>query len=189
MRKTWAARLRIWSVHIHRDLGYFFSSLIIIYSISGIALNHINDWNPDFIVQRKTIKLQQTYNRIEVSPEQVKNISTAIEEKQYQAYDFPTPDQLKIYYHQATFHLNLVTGIGEYEQLVRRPVFYEFNVLHRNSLAAWKWVSDVFAGFLILITITGVILLKGRYGFFRRGWWFVAGGILLPAIALLIFLS
>ena len=49
------------NVATHRDLGYFFSVLILIYCISGIALNHVDDWNPDFIISKKNISFTENY--------------------------------------------------------------------------------------------------------------------------------
>ena len=66
MANKFKVKLHRWSVAWHRDLGYFFSSLIIIYCISGLALNHVDDWNPDFIIQKKTIQLPKVYQRAEV---------------------------------------------------------------------------------------------------------------------------
>ena len=34
----------------HRDIGYLIAGLTIIYALSGIALNHKNDWNPNYIL-------------------------------------------------------------------------------------------------------------------------------------------
>lgn len=181
------ARFRQWCIRWHRDLGYFFAFLIIIYCISGLALNHINDWNPDFVVKRTNIPIHPIYQRSAVTPEVVKSITATIQESPYRAFDFPTEDQLKIYYPHSTFHLNLSTGIGTYERLERRWIFYESNVLHRNSLSGWKWVSDVFGILLIVITVTGLFVLKGRNGFSRRGIWLFFAGAALPVAGWVIF--
>ncbi len=42
--------LRKWSRILHRDIGYFFIFTSLIYGISGIALNHMSDWNPNYSV-------------------------------------------------------------------------------------------------------------------------------------------
>ncbi len=41
-----------WNRIVHRDLGFFFFGVIIIYAVSGIALNHLEDWNPNYIVTK-----------------------------------------------------------------------------------------------------------------------------------------
>lgn len=187
MPSAFSTKLRRWNVAWHRDLGYFFSSLIIIYCISGLALNHVNDWNPDFIIHKETVQLPKKYDRSEVNNELLAGFSKLVKEDNYKVYDFPTNNQVKVYYDNATLHINLDTGMGEYERLVKRHLFYESNVLHRNSLKGWKWVSDIFAVMLIVISITGLFILKGKYGFKRRGLWIMLAGFLLPVAAILLF--
>lgn len=187
MAAKWKVKLHRWSVAWHRDLGYFFSSLIIIYSISGLALNHVDDWNPDFIIQKKTIQIPKSYQRAEMNNELVKSFSEQVGEKHFKLYDFPTNNQVKIYYDNASLHINLDDRTGHYERITKRPLFYESNVLHRNSLKGWKWISDIFALMLIIISITGLYILKGKYGFRRRGIWLFLAGLLLPVVAVILF--
>lgn len=40
---------------LHRDIGYFCVGLIIIFSISGIALNHKDDWNSNYQIEQYKI--------------------------------------------------------------------------------------------------------------------------------------
>jgi hypothetical protein len=42
---------RKWNRAIHRDLGYLCFGLTLIYTISGIAMNHIQDWNPNYKIE------------------------------------------------------------------------------------------------------------------------------------------
>ncbi|MFT6900575.1 MAG: hypothetical protein ACJAXS_000745 [Colwellia sp.] len=37
---------------LHRDIGYLCIGLAIVFAISGIALNHVGDWDPNYIVER-----------------------------------------------------------------------------------------------------------------------------------------
>ena len=39
---------RKWNNILHRDIGYLIFGLTIVYGISGIAVNHIQDWNPNY---------------------------------------------------------------------------------------------------------------------------------------------
>ena len=41
----------------HRDVGYFFAGLTVIYAISGIAVNHIEDWNPNYVIRTDTVQV------------------------------------------------------------------------------------------------------------------------------------
>ncbi len=187
MRKNTAKQIRRLNIATHRDLGYFFSSLIIVYCISGIALNHINDWNPDFIIHKETVKISGKYSTKELNDELINSFGRLVGEERFKVYDIPTADQVKIYYDNASLHLNFSTGTGVYEKLYRRPLFYQANVLHRNSIKGWKWASDVFAIMLITINITGLFILKGRYGITGRGKWLIGFGALPPLVVLLVY--
>ena len=49
-------QLRKWSRILHRDIGFFFIGTTILYGLSGIALNHLSDWNPNYTVELKHFK-------------------------------------------------------------------------------------------------------------------------------------
>lgn len=179
-------KVRKFNLATHRDLGYFFSSLIIIYCLSGIALNHVDDWNPDFIITKKNIKVEGNYAAKELKPADVLVLSKQVDETKYKVYDCPTNDQVKIYYDNASLHINFKTHEGVYEKVSRRPLFYQANVLHKNSLKGWRWASDVFAFMLITISTTGIFILKGKHGLGGRGKWLILAGFIPPLIALII---
>lgn len=179
-------KIRSLNVATHRDLGYFFSALIIVYCISGIALNHVDDWNPDFILKKRIIKLERTYTAAEIKDKQITEFGKLVGEENYKVFDFPTSDQVKIYYNNASLHVHFSRKEAVYEQVARRPVFYQLNVIHRNSLKGWKWASDAFAFLLIVLNITGLFILKGRYGITGRGKWLIAAGTLPPVLAIII---
>ena len=52
-----AFKWRKWNKAVHRDFGYFFFGMVVIYSLSGIAINHINDWNPNYVVITEDIEV------------------------------------------------------------------------------------------------------------------------------------
>lgn len=186
MEKNLVKKLRRLTILTHRDLGYFFSSLIIIYCLSGIALNHINDWNPDFIIQKQTVTIPGHYNAGQLNTEIINGFGKIVGEEKFKVFDAPTKDQVKIYYENASLHVNFGTGTGIYEKVSRRPVFYESNLLHRNSIKGWKWASDVFALMLIVINITGLFVLRGKHGISGRGKWLIAAGALPPLVVLIL---
>ncbi len=175
------------NVAAHRDIGYVCAALILAYCVSGIALNHIGDWNPDFVISKQTVTLPRAYTKDEMTNERILELGKLVKEEQYKIYDFPTADQVKIYYDNASLHANLRTGQGVYEKVSRRPVLYEVNALHLNRLKGWKWASDLFAGILMVLSLTGLFVLRGKYGMARRGKWLIAGGMIPPLLALLMF--
>lgn len=179
-------KIRKWNIATHRDLGYFFSGLITIYCLSGLALNHITDWNPDFIIERKAVHIGDGYKNKTITGESIAAFGRLVGESRYRVYDAPTPDQLKIYYEDASLHINFSTGEAVYETITRRPLFYHVDVLHRNSIQWWKWVSDIFAVMLIVISVSGLFILKGKKGFSGRGKWLFAAGFIPPIVAIVI---
>lgn len=186
MNKATSKKIRKLNLDWHRDLGYFFSVLIIIYCISGIALNHVNDWNSDFIIEKKTIAIKENLTKDKINKKSIEALSNQVGEKNYKLFDFPTNDQVKIYYDNASFHINFTTKVGVYENVYRRPVFYQTNVIHKNSLNGWRWFSDIFAFLLIIITVTGMFIAKGKNGIKGRGKWLLIIGGLPPIIAIII---
>ena len=50
VKKRWRAWLRA----IHRDVGYLVVGLTLIYALSGLAINHIQDWDPNFVTYEKS---------------------------------------------------------------------------------------------------------------------------------------
>lgn len=79
------------------------------------------------------------------------------------------------------------TGEGTYEKVSRRPLLYHVNALHLNRLKGWKWASDLFALTLTLLSVTGLFVLRGKYGLAKRGRWLVLAGLAPSVLALLIF--
>lgn len=180
-------KLRRLNIATHRDLGYFFSSLIVVYCLSGLALNHVDDWNPDFIITKKAIKLSEGLQPSQVDKATIETLGHLVGESKYKVYDVPTNGQVKIYYDNASFHVNFYTHTGVYEKVTRRPMFYQSNLFHRNSIKGWKWFADVFAVMLIVLNITGLFILKGKHGIGGRGKWWIMAGMLPPIIFYIIY--
>ena len=58
--KSFGAIVRPWLRAIHRDVGYVAVGLTFVYALSGIAVNHITDWNdgdPSFRNYSRTVQV------------------------------------------------------------------------------------------------------------------------------------
>ena len=179
--------IRRLNIVLHRDIGYFFSGLIIIYCISGLALNHIDDWNPDFVIMKSSVTIPQKLSRDEINNEQIAEFNKLVQDKNFKLFDFTTRSHVKIYYDNATLLIDLETQSGTYEKITRRPLFFESNILHRNNIKGWKWAADLFSIMLITVNITGILILKGKNGIIGRGKWFIAAGMVPPIVAVILF--
>jgi uncharacterized protein len=171
----------------HRDMGFAVSGLLLIYCISGLALNHINEWNPDFILVKRTVPLPPVHASDKLTDSDIASLNAAVGEARCKLYESPSPGKIKLYYENASLLADLARKTGQYERIQRRPLFYHVNVLHRNTLDAWRWMADLFAIVLILITVTGIFMQGGRQGLAGRGKWYLLAGCVPPAVALVFF--
>ena len=69
----------------------------------------------------------------------------------------------------STIKVDLTNGDGLYVQHKPRPIIRQFNRLHYNPHRGWTIFSDIFAFSLIAITITGLIMPRGKNGLRGRG--------------------
>jgi len=182
--------LRKWSRILHRDIGYFFIGTTLIYALSGIALNHMHDWNPNYSISvdefKTSISLKKDLD--------IKNhINQLIEEEAqgevYKKHYYPESNYIKIFLKGgSSIVVNINNGSGRAEYLKRRPVFYQVNYLHYNPNNWWKWFSDIFAVALILFAITSFFMVKGKKGIRGSGGIYTALGIIIPLLFLWLFL-
>ncbi len=179
---------RKWNRATHRDFGYFFVGMTIIYGLSGIALNHMRDWNPNYIINTREVVVGLPPNTLAINEAQVFSILEAIgERKEFKKYYFPNKSTLKVFLHEGSVTFDLTSGNGFVEKIKKRPVFYQVNFLHYNPGIWWKYFSDIFSGALILLAITGLFILKGKNGIKGRGAWLTALGIIIPIIFLFFY--
>lgn len=176
---------RRWLIAFHRDLGYFFTGVILLYSISGIAVNHIDDWNPNFDIQRHDVQLDLSAEASQITRQQVvTSLGKIGHSANFRSFDFPSSGKIKIYLDDGDIMASLRDGRGTRETIRRRPLLYQANNLHLNPTRWWKAFSDVFAVALIVLASTGLVVLRGRHGLLGRGKWLVGAGLLAPLFAI-----
>lgn len=181
-KKNWRAVLRA----IHRDLGYACVGLTLVYAISGVAVNHVHEWNPSYAIAKQAIDV----GALEYATPAEEETAREVLRRLGRAPEFDTifqrdPRSLRIIQGPVTIDLDLPTGRGVQEDVSTRPVIYESNVLHLNHpKGAWTWVADAFAVSLAFLAISGMLILKGRQGVLKRGLWFTIVGFAIPAVFL-----
>ena len=175
---------------LHRDFGYLITGMMLIYGISGIALNHRKDWNADYIAVNEVID----WGRVDVLSFEKESIMDKLNlfdqipvfKKHYIADD----GKLKVFVENGMVTYNPETGLAEMEVLKKRPVFYQINKLHKTAITpVWIWVSDLLAVIMIFVAVSGLFLLKGKYGLKGRGWWLTLLGFAIPGIFLIFFIT
>jgi len=174
---------RKWNRVIHRDFGYLFFGMTIIYALSGIALNHVDDWNPNYIIKRYEVQVHGMSG--DLDKKQVKDLLAAIGEPDtYKKHFYPSDNTLKVFIHDGSLQINTVTGNGVVEKIRRRPIFHEMNYLHYNPSKWWTYFSDLYVIALLLLAISGLFILRGKLGITGRGAWLTALGIIVPLVFL-----
>lgn len=179
------------SRNLHRDVAYFYFGLIIAFSLSGIILNHRQDWYPmDYTVSAESIVIEKNIDaEFFENQEAVKAWAEDLgEDLTYQTFRL-REEQLRIYYKEnAIADINLSNGEGELEYKRKVPIIGHTMYLHKTTNKSWIWYSDIFGAAMLLIATTGVLIPMGRNGFKTRGWKLALAGVIFPLI-FLIFLG
>ena len=182
--KSWRRTIRA----LHRDIGYGVSALIIAYSISGIAVNHMAEWNPNYSITESKVEVgkleglspdvmaKQVREKLSLDPEKVKG------------HFAESPEAFKVFLvGGGEVYVDPATGSGTMKEVIDRPLLREVNILHLNDIkGVWTWVADIFALLLIFLAISGMVMLKGKQGIAGRGKYFLGVGLAIP-VAFIIY--
>jgi uncharacterized protein len=181
VKKRWRAWLR----SFHRDFGYLAIGFTVIYAVSGIAQNHIEDWGD---VSYKTYETTKTIAPIpDGTPDAVAIASVA------KLADFGKPtatyragDEVRLEYANGA----KVTAIGSEVTIQgreRRAFIGAANWLHTaRNRKGWKYVADVYAALLLYLAISGIFMIKGKLGLKGRGAILISLGVAVPVAAVLL---
>jgi hypothetical protein len=177
-----AVAWRKWFRALHRDVGYIAVALVLAYSLSGLAVNHIEDWNPNYRFAEHAIDLGP------LPPGPPPALEAAVVERLHldrasvRGHFLETDTELRVFLTDGQeVRLDVTTGRGVHKTITRRAVLFELNSLHLNNLkGVWTYVADLFAVALAFLAVSGMIMMKGDRGFMGRGKWFVGAGLLVP---------
>ncbi len=174
---------------LHRDLGYFFIGMTLIYAISGIAINHRKDWNPNYSIKNHEFSLSRTFEKKDINQQQIEKIlEIAGEEGHYKNHYFPNDSTMRIFVNWGSVSVDLKTGESSLETIKPRPILKEVNFLHYNPGELWTWFSDIFCVALTFLAISGLFIVKGKSGLKWRGTILTALGLIVPLIFLFLYL-
>lgn len=189
-RKINGPKLRKWLRIIHRDLSYFIAGAVIIYALSGILMNHKDTLNPNYSVSLKEVQVAGTFPMPQESITRTtvdEMLEVYGEKKNYTKHYFPDEQVMKVFLKGgSSLVVDLRSGRGEYEQIRRRPILSQFARLHYNPGKGWTIFADIFAGGLIIVTITGLLMTTGKHGLRGRGGIEFLLGILIPLLFILL---
>ena len=180
-RGDWGKRLFLLNRSFHRDVGYFCVGLILIYAISGIAVNHVDSWNPSYVVTRTEHTLQNLPADAE-SDEFEKALAKELGIKtDFRSRVRDSDEEVLFFYEGTRVEWHQSKQQAHVETTEKRIGLFFANYLHLNKAKrVWTYVADMFAVLLIYLSLSGLFMVKGTNGFGRRGWMLVLAGIVIP---------
>jgi uncharacterized protein len=176
---TLAKRWRGWLRAIHRDVGYLAVGLTLIYALSGLAINHIQDWDPNFTSFSRESKIAPISADVpddEAIARVRKALSLGVPRSTYRA-----GDELHLSYDGR--EVVVYGDSGQVTDQGQRPRFFlrVANWLHYNrGKQAWTYIADGYAVLLLYLAISGMFMIKGKLGLKWRGLALVALGAGVP---------
>lgn len=176
-------KVRKWLRIIHRDLSYIFAGMLLVYAVSGIALNHKDSFNSQYSITRTEYHLPMVL-RDDVSQDVVNQwlAKCGVGGQEIQHY-FPDDATLKVFLKgNSNLVVDLTTGCATLEQVQKRPVLGSLSKLHYNPGTVWTIFSDAFAVALIIIVFTGLFMLRGKHSFIGIGGIEFLIGVLIPLL-------
>jgi hypothetical protein len=175
IKKRWRAWLRA----IHRDIGYLAVGFTVIYALSGIAMNHIDDWDPNFHASEMTHKITPIPDELS-DTDAAKQIAGAAGLAGKIDDVYRAGDEVRLTYANG----EKVTAIGDTitVQMRRDRLFFRVaDWLHATrGKQAWKFIADVYAALLLYLALSGIFMIKGRLGLRWRGAALIAVGLAAP---------
>ena len=199
-------RWRKWNRILHRDLGYLCAALTLIYAVSGIAVNHVSDWNPNYDIREETV----AFPGIAAAPGSTpapgaapasgaapapgsdawaRAALAALDvDAAYRGTYRPEPGTVDIFVDGGTVTVEPAAGRATIEVVRPRPLLRPANFLHLNEAKGlWTWMADLYAVALFLLALTGLFVIKGRKGITGRGAWLTGIGLAVPLLFLLLY--
>ncbi len=180
-KQTIQKRWRLWLRAVHRDLGYLAVGLTFVYALSGIAINHLGDWDPNF---KSVVDSYQLQGQL---PEDEELLISRVTEKlgvpsdDVRAAFFDTDTIFEITLLESVARLDIETGRLSVASKAPRFFLRVVNWLHYNrGKSAWTYIADGYAVLLLYLALSGVFMIKGRKGLWGRGGALILLGAAVP---------
>ncbi|QSX35548.1 PepSY-associated TM helix domain-containing protein [Shewanella avicenniae] len=174
---------------LHRDIGYFCVGLTIVFAVSGIAVNHIHDWNPNYQVELKTVTLPaQPWRQLSDEQRVQQMLLVADTELPIKTSYWSSPTEFKLFLQDGS---NMVLDVERHqlqlEFIQPRYLLRAFNKLHLNEgHRAWVIFSDLYAAMLLFLSLSALFMVKGKHSPWRQRSLLLIAGIALPTVFVLL---
>jgi hypothetical protein len=176
-RRAWRPLVR----SLHRDMGYLAVGLTLVYALSGLAVNHIADWDPSFQSFKRVHQLGPlTGGDDAVAATVLERLKVPGPPSEvYRA----APTQLEVRAAGRSIHVDPTTGRVVEEGQQPRFLLRLANWLHLNrGKRSWTVIADLYAAGLLFLALSGLFMLPGKNGMRGRGGVLVALGVAIPVL-------
>lgn len=178
---------RHWNNALHRDIGFLCIGLTLVYAISGVAVNHISQWNPSYRVER----IETNIGPVSGNPTDADTIRTILvrldETGKLESSYRPDPHSLQLFVDGRSILIDLGTGHVVHDRAIPRPVLREMNFLHLNHpKKSWTWIADVYAVALGFLAVSGMLMIRRKT--MHRGVVLTGIGFVIPLLFLVLYL-
>jgi hypothetical protein len=141
----------------------------VVYALSGLAVNHISDWDPSFRAIERTHQVATPLPRDPTAASERVLAALGVHEAPREVYA-SGDDALDLVFDRRTLHVTLSTGKVVEEGQAPRWFFRAANWLHLNrGKRAWTYVADAYAVLLLYLALSGLLMIPGRKGLVGRG--------------------
>lgn len=173
--------------NVHRDVGYLVCVVTLLYAVSGLAVNHVEDWNPNYAIETGTVYVGPVSVADLEAAERHIVTALALDPAEVRGRHHVSPRELKVFLVEGgEVVVDPETGQGTIERVTPRPVLFDANALHLNRLkGVWTFVADLYALLLLYLAAGGIFMLRGKTGLAGRGKWLVAAGAAVPVLFLM----
>lgn len=175
--------IRKWSRIIHRDLGYFLIGACLLYAVSGFVLS-LRDSGVDVLNIRTPVEVALPTG---LSSDSLVGMWNAMPSRLPKARSARLDgDFVRLTVPGARLSYDPQSGFVRGEQVKSREWLQFCNRIHFNRKGEWVWMGLFFSVGFFLLTLTGIVMVRGKKGFARRGVWFMLAG--LAVMILLIYI-
>jgi hypothetical protein len=169
---TAAAKRRAWRPWLraaHRDVGYLLVGLTFVYALSGLAVNHIADWDPNY----RAVERRHELGPLPEDEDEAARVvleRLAITATPTDVFLDDETGELEVTLADRTLTAAVATGTVVEQAREPRLFLRVANWLHLNrGKKAWSYVADGYAVLLLFLATSGLFMLPGRKGLLGRG--------------------
>lgn len=194
--KSFSSTMRAW----HRDLGYFVIGLTLIYAITGIILSGrglgwlVKEYRQVAVMEKNISKeqFQKEFKKLilsggvnEIFDESTydivkKRLSVRLTKQKDDKYLYRAFKSVRVQY-ESNSGKTIVKHKGY-------PIIVEdFVRAHKaNHKSAWFYLAIIYSVILAFLAVSSFWMMKGKYGFRRRGVYFMLAGFVVVGVFLFI---